>query len=123
MASTTARTSGGAVAGGAGDEHRSQDVGAVEEVGGGAFEADLALLHEDGAERQVEGEVHRLLDEDDGDARLVDALHDVEELCTSVLILDRGKILVAGTPADVTRDAGVTRLSEAFLAMTGTDPR
>ena len=50
-------------------------------------------------------------------------LHDVEELCTSVLILDRGKILVAGTPADVTRDAGVTRLSEAFLAMTGTDPR
>jgi ABC-2 type transport system ATP-binding protein len=50
-------------------------------------------------------------------------LHDVEELCTSVLILDRGKILVAGTPAEVAREAGVPRLSDAFLALTGTDPR
>ena len=46
-------------------------------------------------------------------------LHDVEQLCTRVLILDHGKVLVTGTPADVIRAAGVPRLADAFLAMTG----
>jgi len=46
-------------------------------------------------------------------------LHDVEQLCTRVLILDHGKVLVTGTPADVVRAAGVPRLADAFLAMTG----
>jgi len=46
-------------------------------------------------------------------------LHDVEQLCTRVLILDHGKVLITGTPADVVRAAGVPRLADAFLAMTG----
>src|SRR5207248_3948147 len=74
--STTARTLAGPVAAGcAGDEHRTEDVGAVQELVGGALEADLALLHEHGSASQVEGQIHRLLDEDDGGAGLVDALH------------------------------------------------
>ncbi|SDW35884.1 ABC-2 type transport system ATP-binding protein [Amycolatopsis xylanica] len=45
-------------------------------------------------------------------------LHEVEEICTSVLILNRGKVLVAGTPREIAESAGVDRLSDAFLAMT-----
>ena len=47
------------------EEDRAQDVGAVEQLGGRPAEADLALLHEDGALGDGEGDVDRLLDEDD----------------------------------------------------------
>jgi ABC-2 type transport system ATP-binding protein len=46
------------------------------------------------------------------------ALAEVESACSTVLILDRGRALAAGTIADVTRSVGVHRLSEAFLALT-----
>jgi ABC-2 type transport system ATP-binding protein len=46
-------------------------------------------------------------------------LHEVEQLCTHVLILHRGKVLMTGTPEDVTRQAGADRLADAFLVMTG----
>ena len=65
---------------GALEEHGAQDVGPVEEVGGGTVEADLALLQEDGALGERDGDVHRLLDEHDGGAGLVDRPHDAEEL-------------------------------------------
>jgi ABC-2 type transport system ATP-binding protein len=45
-------------------------------------------------------------------------LHEVEQLCTRVLILHRGKVLMTGTPEEVTRQAGTTRLADAFLVMT-----
>ena len=53
-----ALTLAGAVAvggAGAGDEHRAQDVGPVEQLGGRALEAHLALLHEHGPLGQVAG--------------------------------------------------------------------
>src|SRR3546814_10514116 len=64
----------------AGDEHRAQDVGALEQLSGGAGEAHLALLHEHGPLGEVERDVHRLLDDDDGGAAAVDLLHHLEEL-------------------------------------------
>ena len=57
-----------------------QDVGAAQQVGGGAEELDLALLHEDRLLGQVQGHVDRLLDHDDRDALGVDATHDLEQL-------------------------------------------
>jgi len=44
---------------GAVEEHRAQDVGTFEEIPGGSLEANLALLHEDGALGQGERDVHR----------------------------------------------------------------
>src|SRR5581483_1331235 len=51
-------------------EHRPQDVRAVEELRGRAVEADLALLHEVRGLGDRERDVHRLLDEDDRRSRL-----------------------------------------------------
>ena len=47
----------------AGDEHRAEDVGPVEQLRGRAREADLALLHEHGPLGQVQRHVDRLLDD------------------------------------------------------------
>ena len=58
------------------EEHRPQHVGPLEELGGRAVEADLALLHEVRGLGEREREVHRLLDEDDRRALLADGLHD-----------------------------------------------
>ena len=68
------------------EEHRAEDVAALEELLGGPREADLALLHEVGPLRDRQGHVHRLLDEDDSGALVVDRSHDPEELLD-----DRGR--------------------------------
>ena len=47
------------------EEHRSQHVGPLEQLGGRAVEPDLALLHEVRRLGDGERDVHRLLDEDD----------------------------------------------------------
>ena len=65
---------------GALDEHRAQDVGPVEQLGGRAGEAELALLHEHRPLGEVEGDVDRLLDDDDRDAGGVHLVHDLDEL-------------------------------------------
>jgi ABC-2 type transport system ATP-binding protein len=44
-------------------------------------------------------------------------LAEVEEVCSRVLILNRGRLIADGTVAQVTQQAG-GRLSEAFLSMT-----
>src|SRR5438552_2064076 len=62
------------------EEHGTQDVGALEELARGTVEAHLALLHEHSALREREGDVDRLLDQDDGHAVVVDALHHLEQL-------------------------------------------
>src|SRR5437588_3053508 len=61
-------------------EHGTSDVVPLEEVLGLAFEADLALLEEDGTIAQLHGDVEALLDEHHGDALLMDLAHDLEEL-------------------------------------------
>ena len=50
---------------GALEEHRAEEVGPLEEVGGGPGEPDLALLHEVRRLGHGERHVHRLLHEDD----------------------------------------------------------
>ena len=77
---------GRAGAAGAGDEHRAEDVGPVEQVLGGAGEAELALLHEHRALGEPEGDVDRLLHHHDREPGVVDAVHDVDELAD-----DRGR--------------------------------
>ena len=62
------------------EEHRPQHVGPGEQLGRRAVEADLALLHEDGALGEAHGDVDGLLDEDDRRPLRVDVPHDVEEL-------------------------------------------
>lgn len=44
-------------------------------------------------------------------------LPEVEEVCTSLLILHRGRVLASGTVDEVTRAAGADRLSDAFLSL------
>src|SRR5688500_345589 len=62
------------------EEHSPQQVIPLEQLLGGAVEADLALLHEVGVVHEVEGDVDALLDEHDRGALGVDAAHHVEEL-------------------------------------------
>ncbi len=47
--------------------------------------------------------------------------HYVEEAepCDRVAVLDRGRLVALGTPAELKRQAGVTSLEEVFLARTG----
>jgi hypothetical protein len=61
-------------------EHRAEDVGALEELARRTVEADLALLHE--VRRLGDGQrhVHRLLHEDHGGPLVLEALHRHEQL-------------------------------------------
>ncbi|GAA1718513.1 hypothetical protein GCM10009745_79180 [Kribbella yunnanensis] len=45
-------------------------------------------------------------------------LTEVEQICTSLLILHRGRLLAEGTVSDVVATAGTTGLSDAFLSLT-----
>jgi ABC-2 type transport system ATP-binding protein len=45
-------------------------------------------------------------------------LTEVEQVCTSLLILDRGRLRATGTVAEVIAGTGATRLSDAFLSLT-----
>jgi ABC-2 type transport system ATP-binding protein len=45
-------------------------------------------------------------------------LTEVEQICTSLLILDHGRLRAMGTVAEVIAGAGATRLSDAFLSLT-----
>ena len=62
------------------EEHRAEHVGPVEQLAGGAVEADLALLHEVRGVGHGERHVHRLLDQDHRGALLLEPLHGLEEL-------------------------------------------
>ena len=60
--------------------HRPEDVVPLEQLGGGALEAHLALLHEHGAVGEAQRGGDRLLHQDDGGAVGVDGPHDLEEV-------------------------------------------
>ncbi len=66
--------------GGAGQEDRSQQVGPIEQIARRTAEADLAALHEVRPVGDLEGEVHALLDDDDGHAVVGQAAQDREHL-------------------------------------------
>ncbi len=63
-----------------GQEHRAQQVGTIEQLGGGATEADLAALHEVRPVGDGERDVHALLDEHHRHAVGGHALDDRQEL-------------------------------------------
>ena len=62
------------------EEDRAEQVGTVGELGGGPAEADVALLQEHRALGELQGDVDRLLDDDDGRARPMDATHRLHQL-------------------------------------------
>src|SRR5688500_13618419 len=62
------------------EEHRSEDVGTVEELVGAAEESDLALFHEHGSLGNAQRHVDGLFDEDDRRALVMDRSHDLEKL-------------------------------------------
>lgn len=49
------------------------------------------------------------------------AMEEIERLCDHVVLLDAGRVLTAGTPADLVAEAGATTLDEAFVRLTGHD--
>ena len=62
------------------EEDRTEKVGSLEQIGGEAVEADRALLEEVGAIGGVQRGVHRLLDDDHGDALGMEMAHHIEQL-------------------------------------------
>ncbi|MEZ5096546.1 MAG: ABC transporter ATP-binding protein [Nocardioides sp.] len=46
-------------------------------------------------------------------------LDEVERICHRVVILDHGRVIVQGSVSEVVAAAGTTRLSDAFLSLTG----
>ncbi|MBN4927135.1 ABC transporter ATP-binding protein [Hoyosella rhizosphaerae] len=47
------------------------------------------------------------------------AMDEVNRLCDSLVLLDKGRIIAQGTPAEVTAQAQAADLEEAFVALTG----
>jgi ABC-type Na+ transport system ATPase subunit NatA len=46
-------------------------------------------------------------------------IHDVVELCDEVAIIARGRTVIQGDPAAVSRKAGCATLEDAFMVLTG----
>ena len=49
-------------------------------------------------------------------------MDEVEALCDRVAILDRGRVVATGTPAELVAGSGARCLDDAFLALTGRTP-
>ena len=43
----------------------------------------------------------------------------VERVCSRIVVIDKGKLVAAGTSADICRDTGAAKLDEAFARLTG----
>ena len=63
-----------------GEEHRTQQIGPVQQIGRRAGEADRAALHEVGPLGQRRGDVDALLDQDDRDTVVCQATHERQQL-------------------------------------------
>lgn len=46
-------------------------------------------------------------------------MEEVERLCDRIVLLDAGRVLASGTPAELVEGAGTTTLDEAFIQLTG----
>ncbi len=49
------------------------------------------------------------------------AMEEVQRLCDRVALLDAGRVIAAGTPAEVVATAGADTLDDAFVRLTGRD--
>ncbi len=50
-------------------------------------------------------------------------MHEVEQLCESVIILDKGEVIFQGTVAGMRNASGARTLADAYMALTSTDKR
>jgi ABC-2 type transport system ATP-binding protein len=50
------------------------------------------------------------------------AMDEVEKLCDRVALLDAGRVVAEGTPAELSARAGTDSLEDAFVALTGREP-
>lgn len=71
------------------------------------------------ARRRMWGTVEQIRDEGCTVILVSHAMDEVECLCDRVVLLDAGRVLATGTPAELVRDAGVGDLEAAFVALTG----
>ncbi|HEU4946892.1 MAG TPA: ABC transporter ATP-binding protein [Kribbella sp.] len=77
-----------------------------------------------GGQREVLGIVRRITLQRGATVMLsTHILPEAEEVCTTLLILDRGVLLASGTVDEVVRTVGGRRLSDAFLTLTEGTPR
>jgi ABC-2 type transport system ATP-binding protein len=47
------------------------------------------------------------------------AMEEVERLCDRIVLLQAGRVLATGTPAELVAEAGTSTLDEAFVQFTG----
>src|SRR5699024_3335228 len=47
------------------------------------------------------------------------AMDEVARLCDRIVLLDRGRVLTSGAPAQVVTESGADSLEDAFVALTG----
>ncbi|WP_243761795.1 hypothetical protein [Streptomyces sp. YIM 98790] len=50
-------------------------------------------------------------------------MDEAEALCDRVAVMDHGKVLRVGPPAELIRELGVTSLEDVFLQLTGREYR
>ncbi len=94
-------------------------------VAGLIHEPSILVLDEPtvGIDAQSRGAIAQLLQQvNAAGATLIYATHYMEEaqqLCSRVAIIDRGRILRQGAPADLIRETGCQNLEQVFLELTG----
>lgn len=71
------------------------------------------------ARRQMWRTIEQLRDEGCTVLLVSHGMEEVEHLCDRVVLLDEGRILTEGTPADLVAQAGARDLDEAFVTLTG----
>ncbi|MGC5054206.1 ABC transporter ATP-binding protein [Micromonospora sp. DT48] len=71
------------------------------------------------ARRRVWGTVERLTSDGVSVLLVSHTMEEVERLCDRVAVLDAGRVVALGTPADLITRAGTATLDDAFVALTG----
>lgn len=71
------------------------------------------------ARRQMWRTIEQLRDEGCTVLLVSHGMEEVERLCDRVVLLDEGRILTAGTPAELVSQAGARDLDDAFVTLTG----
>lgn len=71
------------------------------------------------ARRRMWAAIERLRDEGVTVVLVSHAMDEVSRLCDTIALLDAGRVIAQGAPAQVTAEAGAADLEEAFVRLTG----